>query len=85
MAKEPFDSLTSAQTPEKAKHCRVQQETYMHQQILKSNMVIQQQERAKHMETIATVLGIISSMLSIFATATSIKNKKEIKKNTRLL
>ena len=48
----------------------------MHQQILKSNMVIQQQERAKHMETIATVLGIISSMLSIFATATSIKNKK---------
>lgn len=57
----------------------------MHQQILKSNMVIQQQERAKHMETIATVLGIISSMLSIFATATSIKNKKEIKKNTRLL
>lgn len=52
----------------------------MHQQILKSNMVIQQQERAKHMETIATVLGIISSMLSIFATATSIKNKKEIKK-----
>ena len=52
----------------------------MHQQILKSNMVIQQPERAKHMETIATVLGIISSMLSIFATATSIKNKKEIKK-----
>lgn len=52
----------------------------MHQQILKSNMVIQQQERAKHMETIATVLGIISSMLSIFATATSIKNKIEIKK-----
>ena len=48
----------------------------MHQQILKSNMVIQQQERAKHMETIATVLGIISSMLSIFATATSIKIKK---------
>lgn len=52
----------------------------MHQQILKSNMVIQQQERAKHMETIATVLGIISSMLSIFATATSIKNKKKLKK-----
>lgn len=47
----------------------------MHQQILKSNMVIQQQERAKHMETIATVLGIISSMLSIFATATSTKKK----------
>lgn len=43
-------------------------------------MVIQQQERAKHMETIATVLGIISYMLSIFATATSIKNKKKLKK-----
>lgn len=34
------------------------------------------------METIATVLGIISSLLSIFATVTSIKNKKEIKKST---
>lgn len=32
------------------------------------------------METIATVLGIISSLLSIFATVTSIKNKKEIQK-----
>lgn len=32
------------------------------------------------METIATVLGIISSLLSIFATVNSVKNKKEIQK-----
>lgn len=32
------------------------------------------------METIATVLGIAASVLSIFATVTSFKNKKEIQK-----